>query len=770
MSCRKNCLFLVLVIALTAGTVSCSRSAASYVDRGNKLYNEGQYSDASLNYRKAIQKDPQYGEAYYRMALSELKQRNIAVAYGAFSRAVQLQPDNMDAATKFGDLVLYAYQNDPSRPKQLYDMVRNIATQLAAKNPKSIDALRFQAYLAVSDRKPEEALRLFREADSIKPMQPEIVLPIIQLLISQKQAPEAEKLGLELMRQHSDYIPIYNVLYYQYLNSNRSAEAEQILKSKVAALPKLSNGYLELANFYAHAGRTAEMTVTLQKLLDRPKDFPQARFLVGDFYDAIGNREEALRQLNEGAKADGGKTEIYQKKIAIVLIRSGKNSEALEVLEGILKRHPNMPDALAQHALLLVDSGSVQKIARASKELEEGISKNPKDAQLQYALGRTRFAKRDLTAARAALQEATRLNPRFVEPRILLAEVNLQLQHPAEALTSAEQARALEPDTPRTMLMHASCLMAVGRLDDARSELGALLQQQPNQHDAQLQLGLLDVAQKRVKEADEIFQKLYQPGSADTRPLEGLVRADLAGRQFDKSIQLLQNELHNAPATEQSDQLRLALASLATGVGRTDLALEQYQALSAAHPEVAEFHQRLGALYRQKGDFQASLASLQKAEELNPNAATEANLASALELANRKQEAIALYRKSLALQPKDPMVCNNLAFLLAEMGSSLDEALRLAKTAQAQKSADPGVADTVAWVYYKQGLTDSAFQILRNLTSKYPGNAAFRQHFAAVLIAKGDAAQAREQLQKALASRPSKSDEEKIRELLRRIG
>jgi tetratricopeptide (TPR) repeat protein len=771
-SSTKKCLLIVPFIALTVGSVSCSRSAASYVARGNKLYAEGQDVDASLNYRKALQKDPQFGEAYYRMAFSELRQGHIAVAYGAFYRATQLQPENMDAVSKFGDLVLYTYQRNPNRPKPLYDLLTSLAGRLEAKDAKSIDALRFRAYLALLDRKTEEALRQFRLADSIKPMQPEIVLPLAQILISQKQAPEAEKLGLEIMRTHSDYLPIYGFLYSQYLNTNRPAEAEQILKDEVAAFPKLASSYLELANYYARVGKTGEMTATLQRLLDQPKNFPQARFQLGEFYEGIGKPDEALRQYTEGAKADGGKTEIYQKKIVQLLTNNGKADEALNVLSGILQRHPGMPDALAQHAMVLADSGSVQKANLALKELNEGIAKNPNNALLHYALGRVQYAKRDLNGARKELQQAIRLNPRYAEARLLLADISLQLQHPAEALSFAEQARALEPDNPQAILVHASSLMALARYADARSELDALLQQQPNRQDAQLQLGLLMVAEKRFKEADEIFRKLFKPGSKDARPLEGLIRADLAQNQFDGSIRLLQDELHGAPSTAQSDQLRTALASIAIGSGKYDLALEQYQILATAHPEVGEFHRRIGLLYKLKGDLQASLASLQKAQALTPDAATEAELATALQLTGRKQEAIDFYRKSLALRPKDPVVCNNLAFLLADTGSSLDEALSLAKTAEAQKPGDPVVSDTVAWVYYKQGLTDSAYQILKNLTGndKNAGNPAFLQHYAAVLIAKGDAAEARLQLQKALASNPSKPEEEKIRELLRRLG
>ena len=43
------------------------RSANNYVEKGNALFAIGNFAETSLNYRKALQKDPKYGEAYYRL-------------------------------------------------------------------------------------------------------------------------------------------------------------------------------------------------------------------------------------------------------------------------------------------------------------------------------------------------------------------------------------------------------------------------------------------------------------------------------------------------------------------------------------------------------------------------------------------------------------------------------------------------------------------------------------------------------------------------------
>ena len=130
------------------------KTKQSYLTAGNKLFEAGKYADASINYRKAIQKDPQFGEAHYRLGLVALKQGDARQAYAELSRAVELLPGNDDAKEKLGDLCLKAYLTDPRRPVALYNRTAQLAEQLLAKNASSFEGLKFKGFLALSDRKP----------------------------------------------------------------------------------------------------------------------------------------------------------------------------------------------------------------------------------------------------------------------------------------------------------------------------------------------------------------------------------------------------------------------------------------------------------------------------------------------------------------------------------------------------------------------------------------------------------------------------------------
>jgi tetratricopeptide (TPR) repeat protein len=124
----------------------------------------------------------------------------------------------------------------------------------------------------------------------------------------------------------------------------------------------------------------------------------------------------------------------------------------------------------------------------------------------------------------------------------------------------------------------------------------------------------------------------------------------------------------------------------------------------------------------------------------------------------------------LKVDPNNVFALNNLAFLLAETGHDLDEALQMALSAQRLIKNSSAVADTLGWVYLKKGLTGSALQVFQNNVRNDPKNPTYRYHLAAALLASGDKLRAKEELQKALQSGPSHGDEPSIRQLLAKIG
>src|SRR5436190_23483681 len=150
---------MALLVLLCA---ACARSPQSYVDKDNKLSAEGKYEDAVLNYRKAIQGDPNNGEAHYQLGLLLERAHKMQEAYQLLSRAVELLPNREDVKVKLGDLMLSSYLLDKRRPKTLHDKLVRLYNILR-RRPGDEDAKAVKASLLAAKGKPHDVARAVTE-------------------------------------------------------------------------------------------------------------------------------------------------------------------------------------------------------------------------------------------------------------------------------------------------------------------------------------------------------------------------------------------------------------------------------------------------------------------------------------------------------------------------------------------------------------------------------------------------------------------------------
>ena len=202
-----------------------------------------------------------------------------------------------------------------------------------------------------------------------------------------------------------------------------------------------------------------------------------------------------------------------------------------------------------------------------------------------------------------------------------------------------------------------------------------------------------------------------------------------------------------------------------------DLAIGQYEQILRGAPASPLVLLGLGAAYQSKGDTSRAIANFQQAAALAPkDPAVWTAAADALQTASRNEEAIAHYRHVLQLQPANATALNNTAFLLAETGGNLDEALQMAQKSLQIEPRQPRFADTLGWIYLKKHLSDSALRVFQNLTQQYPDNPTFHYHFGMVLLNRGDKTGAKSEWSAALAHQPAEKDRREIQAALAKIG
>jgi len=758
-----------LLLLLAACNTDPKAASRKYVDNGNKYFNRGKFKEASIMYRRALNKDARYGEAWYRLGLTNLQLGIPLEAARSFSRARELDPANTDAVVKLADLELLFYVANPGSNRQILSDVKDLDQQLLKKDPKSYDGLRIAGYLALVQKDVKAAIQNFEAANQVKPDQPELVLSLVQALFADKQNDAAETYAKHLIEKQKTYGPMYDALYYYYVRNNHPELGEELLKKKVDNNPAQGPYLLQLAMHYYMTKRQPEMTATLARLTSNPKIYPDGHLETGDFYLRIRDLNDALKQYDLGQKEDGKNKRTYQKRMVEVLGTEGKHDEATKIVDALLKQDPKDSDVIAMHATLLLQTGDRRQIKTVISELQPLVAKTPKNATLHYNLGRAYMSPGDsqnLDQARIHFQEAIKLEPRYTPAKLALGELQLAHGENSSAVQTADQILQADPTNLPARLMRSNALMRLGEGQKAREEIATELKMFPKSSDVVFQLGQLEFTEKNYKQAEAAFQALMQAN--DPRGLPGIMESKVAQSQWDQAIQIAQNQLKQAP--DRADY-RLSLAKIYFRAGKYGEAASQYQMLIDKNPKIADLYVRLGESKGNGNDLNGAIEAFRKAKEIDP-----ANYLPVLELAllynrtGRDEEARKTYEEVIKLQPDNVEALNNLAYIKADNGVDLDQALAYAQRAQQKRPNDPNVIDTLALIYIHKNLTDDSLRMLRDLVNKTPNNPTFHLHLALALYQKGDRPEAKKELETALRNKPNDRDQSRIKELMAKVG
>jgi len=769
--------------------VSCSRDPnylkAKYVDSGNKYFDGGRYREASIMYRKSIETDKKYGPAYYRLALVDLKQGQVGPAVPALRRAVELlkagTPDADDATLKLSEIMIVAAQGQEHN-EAIVKEVQQMVDGLLKRNPKSweghkltgdLDMLATAALFRQKDatgakKELASAIGEYRLALSVKPTDSVINLALARTLTIDGETVEAETMLKAMLDRDKTNLDAYSMLYRIYLAQRRLPDAEALLKTAIQRNPKNAQLRLTLAQYYFGTNKKPELVNLLSDMEKDLKLFPDAYIQAGDFYLRYGNFDEANKQYDAGLQKDQARKNLYLKHEVETYIRAGKNDQALKMDDVILKNDPKDPEAKGLKATFMLDKGDVNQ---AMTDLQSVVTAKPNNFVARFNLGRAHFARGEYEQARQDFDAAIQLRPDYIPARLAQTQVamirgdNNAANHDADALL------AIAPNNIQGRVMKAAALSRLGQYDEARKLLEDVLVKVPKQEECLLELGVLDLTQKKTKEAIDLFKRAYEAQPSNLRGLMGQSRAYVLDGQPDKAVQLVEAEAQKNP--NRFDLVR-ELGDTAANAQQFDLAISTFQGLlakSTDNNQKADLEVRIGQAYLRKGDVQKSIDSLEKAKAMVPNVpAISTNLAMMYEMVNRNDIARKDYETSIKLDPNNPIALNNLAYLITESNGDLDTALTYAERAKQRLPNHPEINDTLGWIYLKKNLSDNAIDTFRTLVSNSPQVPIYHYHYAMALMQKGDRENAKKECQTALADKPNKALENQIHQLMTKLG
>jgi len=780
---RKR-VFIVFLLFLSLAACNRDPNVAKrrYLESGNKYFDKGKYKEARLMYKDAIQKDRLFGPAYYKLGITEIHLGAGGAAVQDLRRAVELLPktdnDHWDAMVRLSDIFLMAAGDK----KEFQDEVRGYTEQLLKRDPKSFDGNRLLGDLnfrlaveAYKSARPADgakfldiALDEFRKADSVRANDPGVSLQIARVLRAKGDAAGSEAMYLKVLDQKPAMTETYDELYRLYLGQKQFDKAETVWKRAFEKNPTQYDYLVRLALHYAALRRRDEMMTVLQQIKAHAKDYPKAYLTVGDFYLQMGDGDTAIKEYREGIDKDPKQKIVYLKHIVETQMRQNKKSDAADTNAQILKLEPNDNDAKAVAATLMLEKGQVNQ---ALGELQQVLTRNPNNFVARLELAKAHRLRGEAEQARQELLKAIELRSDWLAPRLELADLQISRGEYEAAAKSADDILVIDRNSIAAQLYRSAAWIGQKKLPEARELLNTLVKANPNSPDVLFQVGVLNLSESKYKDAEAAFRKSYDLNPANLRGLMGIVEVYLAQNKVDQAVEMLQAESARAP---NRLELHYAAANTAARGGKFDIAIAEYQkvldGMDKNSRSRADVYLRMGETYRRKNDDANAVTALQKAREIAPdNDMVLTTLGLVLDHAGRWSEARQLYEAALKSTPNNGVVLNNLAFLMAEHGGDLDDALTKAQRAKQLLPNLWEVSDTLGWIYLKKNLADSAIDVFRDLTTKAPNHSTYRYHLGMALAQRGDKPKAIKELQEALKSSPEPAEKQKIQELLQRL-
>lgn len=724
-------------------------------EKGEAFFAARRYADASIEYRKALQIDPQFGRARLRLAEAYAATNDLRAAYAEYIRAADLMPGDMDVQVKAGNMLLLGkrFQEAKERARAVLRADPNnfaglvlLGNALAGlkdldsavsvtERATRLDPLRAGAFanlgalqLARGDR--EAAERAFARAVELNPTKQSAWLSQANFYVAVNEVGRAEESFRRALELDRTDIRSRRSIARFYIDSNRPSAAEPHLRF-VAETQQQPSAWIDLADLYFTMREYRRADDVLAGLTVAPDNLPTF-------------------------------SEV-RVRLALVAAAERRLADAHAILAELVQRNAHDSVALALGAQLLL---AENRLDDALAQAQAAVQADAASSRAHYILGTVFLARDDYDNARKAFNAALTLEPTAADIKLQLARIHLARREVDSAIQFADQTVTAQPDNLEAHLTLARTLTA--RRDDrerARTVISDLLGRYPTSAAVHNIAGEFYLQNGADRAARTEFERAVQLQSNSVDALGSLIAMDLGSARPDAARARLDRSLAAHPNDPGLLLLNAKLALTLRDVKDAELRLRQ---LIHADPSTLDGYTLLGQLFVAERRLPEATAEFAELARRNPRSVAALIMMGLLMHAQGKiPEAITWYAKAVDVDPrKAAPAANNLAWLYSASPDKLDLALQLALTARSALPDSPQINDTLGWIYYKKRALESAVRYLQQSADKDPGNPLYQFHLGMAYAQQGDDARARRLLESALKTNPQFEGADEARKTL----
>ncbi len=733
---------LCVVISLISGCHSDPNvRKQKYLASGERYIAQGKYREAAIQFQNSLKADKNFPDAHYALSQAYMHLGRIGPAYGELVRTVDLQPTNYKARIDLGSLSLAAGKVDDAQAQ---------ANAVLKAQPNNPDVHALLSAIALRRGQRDQALVEMRRAVELAPNRAAYYedLAILQSNDPTKTSSVEDNLKKAIALDPKS-VNARLLLASFYVRNNRWPEAEQVSRDAVAADPKSIAARAGLAQIFLKEGNQAKAEDVLRKASQDLAGDPQGVSLLADYYVASGQMDKAKAEFARLA-AQYPKNVALQEGYIRVLLQVKDFATAKATVSALMKTNSNNPGVTALNGIVLLNDGDSNDAVNA---LQDGVKNFPQDAFIQYWLGRAALAKGDIALAEKSFRQAVALKPNALEALQYLAQIAAQQGDMNLLADVAGKAIAAAPRFPDGYVWRATTEMSQNSPEKAEADLKTAISVSPQSPTPYIQLAKLQFAQKRFPEGlSSLEQALrYDPNSVEAMRLE--IGYYLYNKQPDKALARLNAQIEKSPMNSGFYDL---LAQLQIQNKKLDQAASAAEKAMQLNPFDRGAAMLFAQIEVQRGQAAAAVAVWKQLSSAHPDDAGTLAFLGMLEESNgNPQMAETDYKRSLQIQPQQPVVANNLAYLMLQNGGNVDVALTLAQTARQGMPNSSRSADTLAWAYYYKGTYEFARDLLEDAIKTDPDNATIQYHLGMVYSKLRDKSNATIHLKKAISLGPN---------------
>lgn len=700
----------VLAPALLIALAACSgQDAGQLTAAGRAHLDKKEYRAAQIEFKNALQKDPQLTEARFLLGRALLEAGDSVGALVEFNKLAeagydieQLGPLKARAMFNQGDvdklIAEWADKNlkTPAAQAQVkatlamaygikgqMEKAGTAVDQALAADANNLEARLAHAQLLASSGKYPGA---FEDVGLAAKAHPESARPYIvkAKLLEESRGAAADITGAyqEALKREPRSTQAHIGLISQQIRERQmdaaAAQLEQLRKIEPNGLPTVY--YATLLSFERKDLKAATDGVA-QLLKGAPENVAVLQ-LAGMVEFETAAYAQSAAHLGKAVLRASNPVPI-RLMLARALMRSGEPKKALAALQ------PLTGDTEPQVEALTLAADAYSRIGDADKAkqlYQRAVSLDPKNQGARSALAVSDIGEGRLDQGLRTLQEVAKTSDQ-AQADLLLFGANLQARRFDEAAAAVEQLEHKQPGGALAPYLGGQLALAQGDQAKARTQFELAVKRDPAQIGSVAALGTMDVQAGKPDAALARYQALLAkaPRSLQAEMAVVSLKAQLGATsdQTRSELERLGKKYPESP--EPGVAMTRLLLDKQDFKGAQQIARETL----AAFPENPQALDMAGQAELSAGDLNQALQTFAKLSSLAPRSAVPLQRQAQVYLARQDGAgAVAQLRKAAALEPGNRDVQLQLVTVLARTGKA-DEALQQALSVQKQLPNDP---------------------------------------------------------------------------------